>query len=209
MSMQPDRLREQLRALRLFGPLELTFDDGFRNTRDIVLELLRAEHSVTLFVCSGYADRDGAPLLIPELETDDPTAVEQLRTFTWDELRQLAAAGAKIAAHTVTHAHLPEISDVDLAREVQDSKRRIEEEVDRPCVDFAYPYGEHDERVRAAVRAAGYERAYSLRSSAGEMALPRLDLYQRDASAGTLLKAVKFRLSSLGRVMPKEAVRTP
>lgn len=209
MSMTPERLFAQVRTLRRLSRLELTFDDGFRNIRTVLPKLLARGFPVLLFICSGYADRGGAPLLIPELESDDPEDLEQLRTFTWEELRDLVAQGVRVGAHTVTHPHLPELADEELKHEVEEAKERIEAELARPCPDFAYPFGEHDERVREAVRAAGYERAYSLSTAAGRLALPRLDLYQRERTPRLLAKAAKFRLSSLARVMPKEAVRSP
>jgi peptidoglycan/xylan/chitin deacetylase (PgdA/CDA1 family) len=208
MSMHPDRLLEQLRALRVLGQPHVTFDDGFRNTREILRQLLDDGYAVTLFVCPGFAD-DGAPLLIPEFESDDAEDLEELRTFAWAELRDLVSAGARVAAHTITHPHLPEVDDAALRHEVHGSKQRIEDELQVECLEFAYPYGEHDERVREAVRAAGYERAFSLHSSAGRLAIPRLDLYRRHTAVKTLGRAARFRLSSLSRRMPKEAVRSP
>jgi len=209
MSMRPERLRQQVNALRRTARLQLTFDDGFRNTHDVIVELRRAGLPVTVFVCSGYADEGGAPLLLPELTSNDPTDLEQLRTFTWQELKELTREGVTLGAHSVTHRHLPELGDEALDHEVRESKRRVEEELDRQCHDFAYPYGEHDERVRAAVRAAGYERAFSLGTSAGKFALPRLDLYARHTPAKTLVRAARFALSRRTGRMPKRAVRTP
>jgi peptidoglycan/xylan/chitin deacetylase (PgdA/CDA1 family) len=209
MSLPPDRLRQQLRALRVLGRLHVTFDDGFVNTCNTVRRLLDDGFAVTLFVCPGLADDGGAPLLISELASDDAEDIEQLRTFTWAELRELAAAGARVAAHTMTHPHLPEVDDAALQHEVLGSKQRIEHELQSECLDFGYPYGEHDERVRAAVRAAGYERGFALDSSAGPLAVPRLDLYRRHTASKALGRAGRFCLSSLVRSMPKEAVRTP
>jgi peptidoglycan/xylan/chitin deacetylase (PgdA/CDA1 family) len=135
---------------------------------------------VQVFVCSANA-RDGAPLRIPELAGDDP---RQLATLTWDELQ-----GVVVGSHGVTHAHLPRLSDEELRRELVESKQEIEDELRRPCPDFAYPYGEHDERVRAAVRAAGYERAYGLVDDGREpYALRRIDLYRRHSPYRALLR---------------------
>jgi peptidoglycan/xylan/chitin deacetylase (PgdA/CDA1 family) len=140
---------------------------------------------VEIFVCSGYASA-GAPLTIPELAGDDP---EQLATMTWDELRAHAERGVEIGSHGVVHAHLTRLSDDELRRELTDSKQQIEDELRRPCPDFAYPYGEHDERVRAAARAAGYERAYGLTEDGRDpYALRRLDLYRRHTPVRALLR---------------------
>jgi peptidoglycan/xylan/chitin deacetylase (PgdA/CDA1 family) len=143
-------------------------------------ELLRLGIPVQVFVCTGYA-RDGAPMSIPELAGDDP---EQLATMTWDELRDV-----DVGSHGVMHAHLTRLSDEELRRELGDSKQQIEDELGRACPDFAYPYGEHDERVRAAVRAAGYERAYGLVADGRDQySLRRVDLYRRHSPFRALLR---------------------
>ena len=70
----------------------------------------------------------------------------------------------------------------------------IEDRLGRPCEDLAYPYGEHDARVRAAARAAGYLRGYALRGSRSDpYAVPRLDLYRRHTIPRTLLRALARR----------------
>jgi peptidoglycan/xylan/chitin deacetylase (PgdA/CDA1 family) len=153
-----------------------SFDDAFRNAASVFPALERMGVPIEIFVCTRYA-RHGAPLGIPELAGDDPG---QLATMAWDELRAHTERGVQIGSHGVAHAHLTRLSDSELGRELTESKQEIEDELGRPCCDFAYPYGEHDERVRRAVCTAGYERAYALSgSSRNPRALPRVDLYRR------------------------------
>jgi peptidoglycan/xylan/chitin deacetylase (PgdA/CDA1 family) len=124
--------------------------------------------------------------MIPELAGDDPA---ELATMTWDELRAHAERGVAIASHGVSHAHLTRLSDDEVRRELAESKQQIEGELGRPCIELAYPYGEHDERVRSAARAVGYERAFALwEKSEDPYALPRLDLYRRHSPVRTLLR---------------------
>jgi peptidoglycan/xylan/chitin deacetylase (PgdA/CDA1 family) len=94
-----------------------------------------------------------------------------------------------IGSHGVMHEHLTRLSDEELRRELSESKQELEDELGRPCPEFAYPYGEHDERVRAAVRAAGYERGFGLRERGRDRyALRRVDLYRRHGPASALLR---------------------
>jgi peptidoglycan/xylan/chitin deacetylase (PgdA/CDA1 family) len=180
LSISPDLLLRQVRLLSRFRRVRATFDDAFRSAASVFPELERMGVPVQVFVCTGYA-RDGTPLSIPELAGDDP---HQLVTMTWDELR-----GLDVGSHGVTHAHLTELSDEELRRELVESKERVEDELGRACTDFAYPYGEHDERVRAAVRAAGYERAYGLHVDGRDpFALRRVDLYRRHTPFTSLLR---------------------
>ena len=138
------------------------------------------------FLVGGGSARDGAPLMISELAADDP---HQLATMNWDDLRAHAERGVQIESHGVSHAHLPTVGDDELRRELRDAKQEIEDELAVRCTELAYPYGEHDDRVRAAARSAGYERAFALwRGSKDPYSSPRLDLYRRHSPVRTLLR---------------------
>lgn len=55
--------------------------------------------------------------------------------------------------HTYSHRDLTRLSDSEIIREVT---------APFPCKYFAYPYGTFDQRVVEIVKAAGYEKAYSV-----------------------------------------------
>ena len=185
LSISPELLVRQVRLLARFRRVRASFDDAFRTAETVFPPLERLGVPLQIFVCTAYA-RDGAPLAIRELAGDDP---EQLATMSWAALREHAERGVEIGSHGVTHAHLPQLSDAELRDELGGSKGEIEDMLGRPCPELAYPYGEHDERVRAAARAAGYERAYGLRESGHDAyALRRVDLYRRHAPFGALLR---------------------
>jgi peptidoglycan/xylan/chitin deacetylase (PgdA/CDA1 family) len=164
--------------------LHVTFDDAFRSVADVVPALERLGVPVTVFACSGYAD-DGGPLAIRELAEQAEAYPDELATMTWDELRALAERGVEIGAHTVSHAHLRELDGDELRTELEDSRARIEAELGKPCRHLAYPYGEWDDRVAAAARAAGYTAAFALLDGrpGDAFAVPRSDLYPKDDGA--------------------------
>jgi peptidoglycan/xylan/chitin deacetylase (PgdA/CDA1 family) len=84
---------------------------------------------------------------------------EDCRPATWDQIREMAAGGVDIGSHTVTHPILPNVGDQQLARELTDSRTRIEQELGRAVTSFCYPNGDYDPRVRDAVAHAGYRIA--------------------------------------------------
>jgi peptidoglycan/xylan/chitin deacetylase (PgdA/CDA1 family) len=187
LCIDPNLLLRQVRVLSRFWKVHATFDDAFRSAATVFPALERLGVTLEIFVCSKYA-RAGAPLSIPELAGDDPS---ELATMSWDELREHAARGVQIGSHGVSHEHLTRLSDAELSRELEDSKVEIEAELGRPCRELAYPYGEHDERVRAAARAARYDCAYGLRGQKGNAyGLARVDLYRRHTVPRALLRAL-------------------
>jgi peptidoglycan/xylan/chitin deacetylase (PgdA/CDA1 family) len=180
-------------ATLLGGPrrgLHVTFDDAYRSVLGAVPTLRGLGLHATVFASTGFAE-GGRPLDVPELAEEAAAHPGELATMTWDELRGISAHGVEIGSHTISHPHLNRLSDADLEREVRDSRTRLEDELGRPCRFFAYPYGDHEDRVRAAVRRAGYEAAFALAAGADRddcFALPRIDLYRRDSLLRATLK---------------------
>lgn len=78
---------------------------------------------------------------------------------TWDELRELAAAGIEIGAHTQTHCRLTRVDDAQLVRELAGARAKLEFELRQPVVSLCYPNGapaDYDERVMHAAESHGY-----------------------------------------------------
>jgi peptidoglycan/xylan/chitin deacetylase (PgdA/CDA1 family) len=178
--------------------LHVTFDDAFRNIRGALDVLSAIGVPATVFACSALAD-EGLPLRADELGSSRSAPGREGETMVWQELRDLAARGVEIGSHTHSHPHLPELSDAELRRELVDSRERIGDELDRPCAYLAYPFGEHDARIRAAARAAGYSAAFA---QASEMhvrdpyAVYRVSIYRRDS-----LRRMAFKASRPGRIL--------
>jgi peptidoglycan/xylan/chitin deacetylase (PgdA/CDA1 family) len=133
----------------------ITFDDGFADNLGALEPLAEHRLVATWFVVSGALGSvcgwggpggEGRPLLRPE------------------DLRALERAGMEIGSHGVSHSALTECSSTALRHELEDSKAALEDLLGREVQSFAYPYGRYDERVREAVRAAGYTRACTCRS---------------------------------------------
>jgi peptidoglycan/xylan/chitin deacetylase (PgdA/CDA1 family) len=169
--------------------LHVTFDDAYRSVVSILPLLDELGVPATVFACTGYA-RDGRPFDVPELREDVAADSAAFATMDWTALRAAAAGGVEIGSHTVTHPHLPQLSDEELDRELRDSKAELEDELGRPCRHLAYPYGEEDGRVRSAARRAGYDAAFVVapRGRRERFAVPRLAVYRHDTSPGFRLR---------------------
>ncbi len=77
-----------------------------------------------------------------------------LRPLTTGELQQLNGVFS-VGAHTVHHPSLPKLDGADLMREIAGSKAVCESLLNRPVTMFAYPFGDYDDKVRAAVAESG------------------------------------------------------
>jgi peptidoglycan/xylan/chitin deacetylase (PgdA/CDA1 family) len=173
------------------GVLHVTFDDAFASITQALPLLESLGLRATVFVCSGLAE-EGRVFDVPELTEEAGAHPEELRTLGWEALREVAARGHEIGSHTVSHPHLPTLSDEEVRRELCLSKERIESEVGRPCRFVAYPYGDHDARVREAAREAGYIAGFGLpgdRSFRDPYLLPRVAVWRGNGRLRLRLKA--------------------
>jgi peptidoglycan/xylan/chitin deacetylase (PgdA/CDA1 family) len=108
-----------------------------------------------------------------------------------------AKAGWEIDAHSLTHADLRTLSGAALRREVAGSRAEIRRRFGQPADFFCYPAGLYDPHVIAAVRAAGYLGATTVRHGLGRPAdaytLSRVRIDRGDGVAG-----LRRKLAALG-----------
>jgi peptidoglycan/xylan/chitin deacetylase (PgdA/CDA1 family) len=64
--------------------------------------------------------------------------------MTWDDIRELHAAGMHIGGHTVNHRILAQLTADEQEREITGCKRRIEAELGEPMLSLSYPDGGRD-----------------------------------------------------------------
>ncbi len=83
----------------------------------------------------------------------------EFAAMNWDEAREMDACGIKIESHTVTHPILTNISANELDFELQTSKKRLQEVLNRRVENFCYPNGSLNKAVEKAVEKAGYKSA--------------------------------------------------
>ena len=108
---------------------------------------------------------------------------------TWDQLREMAEGGMTIGSHTMTHRQLAQLSPEEARTELEDSRKRLSDELGVPIETLAYPFG-----TRAAiapwlgplVEQAGYRYAFTsihggLRTGAEPAFLPRVKVEAGDS----------------------------
>jgi peptidoglycan/xylan/chitin deacetylase (PgdA/CDA1 family) len=164
----------------------LTFDDGYADTVEHALPVLQAAgFTATCYVVSGAIGGPNA-WAAETLGVSRPLADEaQLRTW--------ATAGMEVGAHTRTHPRLTECDEAALQEEVADCRAELKGLTGADVTQFCYPFGECDDRVAAAVRAAGYVAAVTTQRGRAEAGadlfrLPRVLMRGDDREGRLLLK---------------------
>ena len=130
----------------------LTFDDGYRAFKDHAYPVLRElGFTATLFI---YTDWVGAGR----------------GSLSWVDLRELAAAGVDIQAHSKTHADLRRAQGETEAQYARRMQAELEQPQDlfnrnlgRRSQVLAYPYGRWEEGLLPKVKEYGYIAAFSVR----------------------------------------------
>lgn len=70
----------------------------------------------------------------------------------WDDLLSLDPKLITVGSHTHTHSILTTLEAAQMEFELVESRRRLEQKLNRPAGYFCYPNGAHDARVREAVK---------------------------------------------------------
>ncbi|MDZ7267833.1 MAG: glycosyltransferase [candidate division KSB1 bacterium] len=81
--------------------------------------------------------------------------------LSWQQLRQLAAEGVTLGAHTVNHPVMTQITPEQAHREIIQAQADLQREIGTTLPIFCYPSGGHDEAVVALLRAAGFRLAFT------------------------------------------------
>lgn len=94
------------------------------------------------------------------LEVEIPEKpVAEFAPVSWEKAREMDAEGVRIESHTVRHPILTGIEPEKLDFELKNSKKRLEEVLERRVENFCYPNGSYNETVQKAVKNAGYKSA--------------------------------------------------
>lgn len=164
------------------GRFVVTFDDGYCDNYTEAAPVLD-RHSIpgVFYVCTGYV---GTDRMYPRVAADDGD-LEGNRLMGWAEVIALDRSGHTIGSHTASHTELPALGDEELLCELSSSRTELEARLGHPVSDFCYPRGKHDARVRAAVGAAGYERAVVTPSTGrvddDPLTIERVGIYRHDS----------------------------
>jgi len=114
---------------------------------------------------------------------------------SWEEVRELAAAGIAIGSHTRHHRRLTQLDPSAREQELTGSLAELRERLPGAAAVLAYPNGDHDEDVCHATEAAGYEAAFTTEKGRNDAAtdrfrLRRVSVHGTDGALAVLWKVL-------------------
>ncbi len=127
-------------------PIIITFDDGYRDNYENAFPILReVGFTGTFFVVTSLVDQ-GHPAYM-----------------TWEQLREMRAAGMEIGAHSRDHVELRGRSLDYLVWQVLGASQAIEAQLGFRPYAFSYPSGAYDDLAVQVVRSAHFWAAVTTR----------------------------------------------
>jgi peptidoglycan/xylan/chitin deacetylase (PgdA/CDA1 family) len=79
----------------------------------------------------------------------------------WDQLREMSNSDISIQSHTTSHRPLSEISESEIAYELETSKKTIQDHLGTQVNFLSFPHGVFNESVMKLSRDAGYQAVCS------------------------------------------------
>ena len=185
----------------------ITFDDGYLSVYTEAFPLLAERNwPFTVFVTTGLLESN------PNLYA------------SWDQIREMAAAGATIANHTMTHPYFLERLQGEtesawrnrIRDEILLAEAGILEETGQSHRLLAYPYGEFDPEIQALVRELDFigiaQHSGPFNASSDFTALPRFPFSGIYVSMNTFpnkVRSLAFELEGISPMTPVTSERSP
>jgi peptidoglycan/xylan/chitin deacetylase (PgdA/CDA1 family) len=164
----------------------ITFDDGYQSLYRYAMPLLKQYgFCATLYLATAATGQDD----FKSLQSLNPATMPvNDKPLTWDEIKEMNSNGWSVQSHSVSHADNSLLSAEQLAHEVTESKKIIEQELQQPVLHYAFPFGKYNASSLTILKNAGYKTASTVHaglctSKNDLFRLPRLEINHSDSIA--------------------------
>ena len=130
----------------------ITFDDAFNSLCEYAFPVLRGlSYPATVFVPFDYIGK------IDSFSYDHSR--DDFKIMSLSEIESSKVDRISYGSHTMTHSDLTDLNQLDLDRELFESKVILNNEIGEKFSALAYPFGMFNDRIKKAVDNAGYDCA--------------------------------------------------
>ena len=157
--------------------ITLTFDDGWKDNYTNAFPVLqRLGIKATIFLVPSCIGKTSAKAMAQ--------GESERAHLSRSEILEMSKHGIEFGSHSMNHKWLPNLTPEEVKFEVEESKKQLQDLLQKSCNVFAYPAGHYSASVERAVENAGYTAAFTTTYGPGEStdlyALNRVEVLRRD-----------------------------
>lgn len=159
------------------GPnVSITFDDAFSCLTENTLPFLVDNNiKATIFVITKFVGKS--------IHWDYYNTSKKCRHLSWNQLRDISNLGFELGSHSHSHCDLKSLKIDDVKREMDYSKKCLEDKIGKKIRFFSYPFGRYNKQIMRICEETGYVGAVSMDpvfKQKSYFALPRSAVYLFD-----------------------------